>query len=98
MPSQSFFLVYVGSEIESSEFAHLHRFLHPGSQHESGWKAFVCSEVTPSNHPGFVLLQAKDFAGKGTKNLHLRYSLVASILEYQFQKNPIGFIGPENFL
>lgn len=98
MSKRDVFMVHLRPAVEEPQFAPLHRFLHPGSLEKSGWRVMVCAKAEASEHPGFLLLRAKDFEEEGAKDIHIPYSLVAAVLEYSYRSNPPGFLGPEAFL
>ena len=76
-------------EVEDPQWTHLHRFIHPGSRNESGWKSIFCSDLDMGG--SFISCLVKDFSGGKAKNLLLRHNLVASIIEVASHEAPFGF-------
>ena len=96
MSAKSYYLIYLTDQIENEQWAHLERFIHPGSRHQIGWKSLFCTNLDLGG-PLLICL-AKDHSGGGPKNLHLNYGLVASIVEVSSHSNPLGFVNPEKYL
>lgn len=86
---KTYHLMYLLDEVESPQWSHLHRFIHPGSRNESGWKSIFCADLDMSG--AFISCLAKDFSGGKAKKLFLRHGLVASIIEVASHEKPFGF-------
>ena len=96
MASSTYHLIYFFNAIDDEQWAHLHRFIHPGSRHEPGWKHLFCADLDLSGP--FLQCRAKDYSGGGAKRLHLNHGLVASIVEVSSHSNPLGFVNPKEYL
>lgn len=93
---KTYYLIYLMDEVEDAQWSHLHRFIHPGSRGQSGWKSFFCRDLDLSGQ--LLSCLAKDYSGGGPKNLLIRYGLVATIVEVGSHNNPLGFVNPEQYL
>ncbi len=96
MATKSYHIVYLNPEIEDSRWSHLHRFIHPGSAQDPGWKSLVCTDLDTS-HGVFLSCKAKNWTGEGARMIQLRYGLVDSIVEVASHTNQLGFVGPDGF-
>jgi hypothetical protein len=94
--SKTYHLIYLLDEVESNQWSHLHRFIHPGSRNESGWKSIFCSDLDMSG--SFLSCLAKDYFGGKAKNIFIRHGLVASIIEVASDEAPFGFKNLEEAL
>ncbi|WP_180125518.1 hypothetical protein [Rhodoferax sp. BLA1] len=87
--SKTYHLIYLLDEVEDPQWSHLHRFIHPGSRNEQGWKSIFCRDLDMSGQ--FLSCLAKDYSGGKAKNIFLRHGLIASIIEIASHDNPLGF-------
>ena len=96
MDTRRLHILYLNSEVLLERWAHLHRFLHPGSKEQTGWLSMTCAELDMSEHT-FLSCKAKSFGAGGPAKLYLRYDLVDSILEAVSHTSQPGFLRPEDF-
>ena len=90
---KTYHLIYLLDVIEQPQWSHLHRFIHPGSRNEEGWKSIFCSNLDLSGH--YISCLVKDYSGGRAQNVHIRHDLVASILEVASHDKPFGFTSLE---
>lgn len=92
--ARKYHFLYLRKQILTAEYAHLHRFLHPGTMNQEGWCHIVCADLD-LNHFVFLECIAKNYEG-GHQRIQIRYDLVASILEIESRNNQFGFLDQEN--
>ena len=96
MSTISYHMIYLNPEIDELRWSHLHRFIHPGSAQDPGWKSMLCADLD-LNHGFFLSCRAKSWSGEGPSTILLRYGLVDSIVEVGNHTNRLGFLGPDGF-
>jgi hypothetical protein len=72
--SKSYHIIYLLPHVQDENFAHLHKFLHPGNKDKNGWLSMFCADIDMSHHI-FLRCIAKSYSG-GSRELRLRYDLV----------------------
>lgn len=96
MATQIYHLLYLHPGVEDAQWSHLHRFVHPGSRSDPGWKSMLCTNLDLSHHV-FLSCKAKSYSGGGPKAVSLRYDLVLSIVEVGSHTIKAGFVDPDGF-
>jgi hypothetical protein len=96
MATKSYHILYLNPEVADARWTHLHRFIHPSSAQDPGWKSMLCTELD-MNHGVFLSCKAKNWSGEGPKTILLKYGLVDSIVEVVSHANQLGFVGPDGF-
>ena len=96
MASKKYHFIYLRPEIEDEKWAHLHRFVHPGSRKQLGWAHLLCTDLELDHQP-FLSCRAKNWKDGETKTILLRYDLVGSIVEVASHNDQLGFVGPDEF-
>ena len=91
MATTAYHLLYLNPEIKDDRFAHLHRFLHPGSSAQIGWMNMLCTDLDLT-HGYYLICKAKSYSGEGPKTVHIRYALVDSIVELSSHNIQLGFL------
>lgn len=87
-------ILYLNPRALEDRWAHLHRFLRPGSREEAGWLSLTCAELDMTAHT-FLSCKPKNWEGGKAPTLYLRYDLVDSILEVVSHTSQPGFVRPE---
>jgi len=82
---------YLSPCVFEARWAHLHRFLHPGSRKHDNQALIVGADLDIAHHP-YLSIRARDWEGTGGRVLLLRHDLVDSILEIQSHTNQLGFV------
>ena len=90
-------IIYLVDSIEDEQWSHLHRFIHPGSRNQAGWKSMLCADLE-FVAGGFLYCRAKDYQSAPAKRVFLRLDLVASILELPSRNDQLGFVHPDEIL
>jgi hypothetical protein len=91
MATTTYYILYLNSEVKEDRWAHLHRFLHPGSADQIGWISILCTNLDLT-HGVYLSCKAKNYSGTGPKTIQLRYGLVDSIVEVASHSIPPGFL------
>jgi len=97
MAETTLHILYLRPEAMDDRWSYLHRFFHPGTLEHNKRPVITCASLDMTHHV-FLSLRAKNFAGKGTKTIHLRYDFVDAILEVSSHKSQLGFVDPTSIL
>ena len=90
MPIRSYHLVYLRPDATDVRWSFLHCFFHPGMLEHDKQAVIFCTSLDMTHHI-FLALRAKNFSEKGTKAIHLPYSLVDGMLELSSHQSQLGF-------
>ncbi|MFS4515345.1 hypothetical protein [Delftia acidovorans] len=85
------FLYLSPAVLTDPAWAHLGRFLHPGSRDKENQALILGRHLDLSWHP-YLSFQAMDWESKGTRKVLIRHDIVASILEVSSHTNQLGFV------
>lgn len=88
-------ILYLHPSVESEQWEHLHQYLRPGSRNQPGWNMIICKNLD-IGHGLFLSCDAKAWGDGGVRHIHIRYELVASIVEVGAQDFQLGFISSAN--
>lgn len=91
MQGKNVHFIYLIPEAKGLEWKQLHRFLDPGILEQDALAVVIGINLDMSHH-AFLYFDALSFQLKETMPVHLPYRLIASILEFPSQQNPIGFL------
>jgi hypothetical protein len=93
MSKKSYHFIHLHPEAKEQRWKSLNRFFHPGSLTHDDQATIVGTNLNLSHH-AFIYIEAIQFKDRGTKPVHIPYSLVASILEVVSHETVVGFIDP----